>query len=51
MTYKILANVIPEDLFRKSLKLLPEKSFYDIEIDKGLIRIMDFHQMKIQINI
>ena len=27
---KILANVIPEDLFRKSLKLLPEKSFYDI---------------------
>ena len=39
---KILANVIPEDLFRKSLKLLPEKSFYDIEIDKGLIRMNGF---------
>ena len=39
---KILTNVIPQDLFTRSLKLLPEKSFYDIEIDNGLIRMNGF---------
>ena len=39
---KIITNVFPNELFSRSLKLLPEKSFYDVEITNDLVRMNGF---------
>ena len=39
---KILLNIFPQDLFNNSLKSLPEKSFFDIEMSNGLVRMNGF---------
>ena len=39
---KIIKNVFPNELFSRSLKLLPEKSFYDVEITNDLVRMNGF---------
>ena len=39
---KILSNVFPQNLFIRSLKLLPEKSFFDIEMSDGLLSMNGF---------
>lgn len=39
---KILSNIFPQKLFNKSLKFLPEKSFFDIEMSNDLIRMNGF---------
>ena len=39
---KIITNVFPKELFSRYLKLLPEKSFYDIEITNDLVRMNGF---------
>ena len=39
---KIITNVFPKELFSRYLKLLPEKSFYDVEITNDLVRMNGF---------
>jgi len=39
---KILLNIFPQDLFNNLLKSLPEKSFFDIEMSNGLVRMNGF---------
>ena len=39
---KIIKNVFPKELFSRYLKLLPEKSFYDVEITNDLVRMNGF---------
>ena len=39
---KIITNVFPKELFSRYLKLLPEKSFYDVEINNDLVRMNGF---------
>ena len=39
---KILLNIFPQELFNNSLKTLPKKSFFDIEMSNGLVRMNGF---------
>ena len=39
---KILLNIFPQELFNNSLKSLPKKSFFDIEMSNGLVRMNGF---------
>ena len=39
---KILLNIFPQELFNNSLKSLPKKSFFDIEMNNGLVRMNGF---------
>ena len=39
---KIITNVFPKELFSRYLKLLPEKSFFDVEITNDLVRMNGF---------
>ena len=43
---KILSNVFPQNLFIRSLKLLPEKSFFDIDMSDGLLRMNGFSSIE-----
>ena len=44
---KILSNVFPQELFNRSLKLIPEKSFFDIDMSNGLLRMNGFSSIEI----
>ena len=39
---KILLNIFPQELFNNSLKSLPKKSFFDVEMSNGLVRMNGF---------
>ena len=39
---KIMLNIFPQELFNNSLKSLPKKSFFDIEMSNGLVRMNGF---------
>ena len=39
---KIMLNIFPQELFNNSLKSLPKKSFFDIEMRNGLVRMNGF---------